>query len=44
MERKYHIINLYKTSKIEEANEGKIAASGRKILFVATKAKQRHRC
>ncbi len=35
-----HIINLYKTSaKIEEANEAlkKIAASGRKILFVATK-------
>ena len=35
-----HIINLYKTaSKIEEANEAlkKIAASGRKVLFVATK-------
>jgi len=35
-----HIINLYKTAaKIEEANEAlkKIAASGRKILFVATK-------
>jgi small subunit ribosomal protein S2 len=35
-----HIINLYKTSaKIEETNEAlkKIAASGRKILFVATK-------
>ncbi len=35
-----HIINLYKTSaKLEEANEAlkKIAASGRKILFVATK-------
>ncbi|MBT7655188.1 MAG: 30S ribosomal protein S2 [Flavobacteriales bacterium] len=35
-----HIINLYKTSaKIEEAQEAlkKIAASGRKILFVATK-------
>ena len=34
-----HIINLYKTAaKIEEANEAlkKIAASGRKILFVAT--------
>lgn len=35
-----HIINLYKTAaKIEEANNAlkKIAASGRKILFVATK-------
>ena len=35
-----HIINLYKTAaKIEEANEAlkKIASSGRKILFVATK-------
>ena len=35
-----HIINRYKTAaKIEEANEAlkKIAASGRKILFVATK-------
>ena len=35
-----HIINLYKTvAKIEEANSAlrKIAASGRKILFVATK-------
>ena len=35
-----HVINLYKTAaKIEEANEElkKIAASGRKILFVATK-------
>jgi len=35
-----HIINLYKTSaKLDEANEAlkKIAASGRKILFVATK-------
>ena len=35
-----HIINLYKTAaKIEETNEAlkKIAASGRKILFVATK-------
>jgi small subunit ribosomal protein S2 len=35
-----HIINLYKTAaKIEEAKEAlkKIAASGRKILFVATK-------
>ena len=35
-----HIINLYKTAaKIEEANEAlkKIAASGRKVLFVATK-------
>ncbi len=35
-----HIINLYKTAaKISEANEAlkKIAASGRKILFVATK-------
>jgi small subunit ribosomal protein S2 len=35
-----HIINLYKTAaKLEEANEAlkKIASSGRKILFVATK-------
>ena len=35
-----HIINLYKTAaKIEESNEAlkKIASSGRKILFVATK-------
>ena len=35
-----HILNLYKTAaKIEEANTAlqKIAASGRKILFVATK-------
>ena len=35
-----HIINLYKSvAKIKEANEAlsKIAASGRKILFVATK-------
>jgi len=35
-----HIINLYKTAaKIQEANDAlrKIAASGRKILFVATK-------
>lgn len=35
-----HIINLYKTAaKVEEANEAlkKIVASGRKILFVATK-------
>ncbi|GLB50978.1 30S ribosomal protein S2 [Neptunitalea chrysea] len=35
-----HVINLYKTAaKIEEANEAlkKIAVSGRKILFVATK-------
>ncbi|UYW00785.1 30S ribosomal protein S2 [Flavobacterium agricola] len=35
-----HIINLYKTAaKIEEANEAlkKISASGRKVLFVATK-------
>ena len=35
-----HIINLYKTAaKIDETNEAlkKIAASGRKILFVATK-------
>ncbi|UOB19025.1 30S ribosomal protein S2 [Abyssalbus ytuae] len=35
-----HVINLYKTAaKVEEANEAlkKIAASGRKILFVATK-------
>jgi small subunit ribosomal protein S2 len=43
-----HIINLYKTAaKIEEANEAlkKIAASGRKILFVATKkTSKRYRC
>ncbi|NKI25538.1 30S ribosomal protein S2 [Arenibacter sp. 6A1] len=35
-----HVINLYKTvAKLEESNEAlkKIAASGRKILFVATK-------
>ena len=35
-----HIINLYKTTaKLQEANDAlaKIAASGRKILFVATK-------
>ncbi len=35
-----HIINLYKTAaKLEEANQAlkKIAATGRKILFVATK-------
>ena len=35
-----HIINLYKTAaKLNEASEAlsKIAASGRKILFVATK-------
>ena len=35
-----HIINLYKTAaKLEEANEAlkKIASSGRKVLFVATK-------
>ncbi|MGB0789960.1 MAG: 30S ribosomal protein S2 [Flavobacteriaceae bacterium] len=35
-----HVFNLYKTAaKLEEANEAlkKIAASGRKILFVATK-------
>ncbi|MDO5608708.1 MAG: 30S ribosomal protein S2 [Capnocytophaga sp.] len=35
-----HVINLYKTAaKLEEANEAlkKIAASGRRILFVATK-------
>ena len=35
-----HIINLYKTiSKLDEASSAlaKIAASGRKILFVATK-------
>ena len=39
-----HIINLYKTvTKIEEAQQAlqKIASSGRKILFVATKNKQR---
>ena len=37
-----HVINLYKTAaKLEEANEAlkKIAASGRKVLFVATKNK-----
>lgn len=35
-----HIINLYKTvAKLDEASQAlkKIAASGRKILFVATK-------
>lgn len=35
-----HVINLYKTAaKIEEANEAlrKIVASGKKVLFVATK-------
>lgn len=35
-----HVINLYKTvAKLDEANEAlkKIAASGRKVLFVATK-------
>ncbi len=35
-----HVINLYKTvAKLEETNEAlrKIAASGRKVLFVATK-------
>ena len=35
-----HVINLYKTAaKLEEANEAlkKIASSGRKVLFVATK-------
>ena len=39
-----HIINLYKTAaKIEEANDAlkKIAASGRKILFVATKKQEK---
>src|SRR5210317_1086877 len=39
-----HVINLYKTAaKIEEANEAlkKIAASGRKILFVATKKQEK---
>ncbi len=39
-----HIINLYKTAaKMEESAEAlkKIAASGRKILFVATKKKAR---
>ena len=39
-----HIINLYKTSsKIQEATKAlnKIAQSGRKILFVATKNKLR---
>ena len=37
-----HIISLYKLlAKIEEASKAlkKIAASGRKILFVATKSK-----
>jgi small subunit ribosomal protein S2 len=38
-----HIINLYKTAaKLKKLM--KLAASGRKILFVATKSKQRHRC
>lgn len=41
MERnRIHVINLYKTAaKIEEANEAlrKIVASGKKVLFVATK-------
>ena len=41
MERKgMHIIDLYKTqAKVKEAGDAltKIAASGRKILFVATK-------
>lgn len=39
-----HIINLYKTAaKLEDASLAlqKIAASGRKILFVATKNKQK---
>ena len=39
-----HIINLYKTvAKLEEASNAlkKIASSGRKILFVATKNKQK---
>jgi len=39
-----HIINLYKTAaKIEEANDAlkKIAASGRKILFVTTKKQEK---
>src|SRR5690606_36891890 len=39
-----HISNLYKTAaKIEEANEAlkKIASSGRKVLFVATKKQAR---
>lgn len=43
-----HIIDLHKTAvKLEEAAEalGKIASSGRKILFVATKkTSQRSRC
>ena len=37
-----HVINLYKTAaKIEEATEAlkKIVASGKKVLFVATKNK-----
>ncbi len=39
-----HVIDLHKTdAKIEEASEAlkKIAASGRKILFVATKSKRK---
>ncbi len=39
-----HVIKLYKTvAKLDEANEAlkKIAASGRKILFVATKKQAR---
>jgi small subunit ribosomal protein S2 len=39
-----HIINLYKTqAKIRETGEAlsKIAASGKKILFVATKNKRK---
>ena len=42
-----HIIDLHKTAvKIEEAANAmkNIAKSGRKILFVATKNKQRHCC
>jgi len=42
-----HIINLYKTAaKLSEASEAlaKIAASGRKILFVATKKTSKRNC
>lgn len=42
-----HVINLYKTAaKIEEAAEAlkKIVASGKKVLFVATKKTSKRRC
>ena len=42
-----HIINLYKSAaKMQEAAEAlsKIAASGRKILFVATKKTSKRNC